>query len=568
MLETDKSDPFSNDREDAFVFRPHWIQRMGRSVSAKLMVSIFLVMLIIFGLLGYFSTQLHRKHLEAAALVSAEQQSEVLRRSASHYMLHNDRTGLYEMMLNMADQPGVVRVRILNPQGVISYSTAPAEVGTMVDKGAEACYGCHAQSQPLTRLNRSDRFRVYRADHTRIMGVITPIENQPACSNAACHAHPRSTQILGVLDTNLSLAKVDDSLARERREMLAYMGVALLAVVSLSGLFVWIEVHNPLRELETGTERLATGDLGYQIPVRSNDEVGELANSFNEMSNRLQVAQAEITAWAHTLEDRVAEKTRELKQAHKRMLHVEKMATIGKMAAVVAHEINNPLSGILTYSRLIKRWIEKNATGVPRQEEMQGSLDLIAIESKRCGELVKNLLSFSRVSPMNLAWGDLNQVIDRCVRLVDHKMEMAGIQLNLDLASDLPMAHCDPSQIEQVVLAMVINAIDAMPHEGNLWISTRVTGDSEIELVIRDDGIGIPAEHLPHIFEPFYTTKESGGSGLGLAISQNIVERHGGTIEVNSVVGQGTTFKILLPVDSQGAAVAGEEEHAATASVG
>ena len=131
-------------------------------------------------------------------------------------------------------------------------------------------------------------------------------------------------------------------------------------------------------------------------------------------------------------------------------------------------------------------------------------------------------------------------------------MDMAGIQLNLDLGSDLPMAHCDPAQIEQVVLAMVINAIDAMPQEGNLWISTRVNADSTMELVIRDDGIGIPAEHLPHIFEPFYTTKESGGSGLGLAISQNIVERHGGHIEVNSVVGQGTTFKIVLPVDSQG----------------
>src|SRR5208337_5118032 len=157
-----------------------------------------------------------------------------------------------------------------------------------------ACYGCHAQSQPLTRLNRSDRFRVYRAGHTRILGVITPIENRPACSNAACHAHPASTQILGVLDTNLSLAKVDASLALERREMLACTAVALLAVVFLSGLFVWIVVHNPLRELETGTKRIATGDLGYQIPVHAQDEVGELAQSFNEMSSRLQVAQDAI----------------------------------------------------------------------------------------------------------------------------------------------------------------------------------------------------------------------------------------------------------------------------------
>jgi two-component system NtrC family sensor kinase len=526
------------------------------------MVSIFVVMIIIFALLGYFSTQLHRKHLEAAALVSAEQQSEVLRRSASHYMLHNDRTGLYEMMLNMADQPGVVRVRIMNPQGVISYSTAPSEVGNSVDKGAEACYGCHEQSQPLSRLNRSDRFRVYHADDTRVLGVITPIENQPACSNAACHSHPASTQILGVLDTNLSLAKVDESLHREQKEMLAATAVALLAVVFLSGLFVWIEVHNPLRELKTGTERVATGELGYQIPVRSSDEVGELAQSFNEMSNRLQVAQAEITAWARTLEERVGEKTRELKQAHQRMLHVEKMATIGKMAAVVAHEINNPLSGILTYSRLVKRWIDNNAAASPKKEEMKGSLDLVASESKRCGELVKNLLSFSRVSPMNLAWSDLNQVIDRCVRLVQHKMDMAGIQLNLTLAADLPPVHCDPAQIEQVVLAMVINAIDALPHEGNLWISTRVNAEW-IELVVRDDGIGIPEEHLSHIFEPFYTTKESGGSGLGLAISQNIVERHGGQIEVRSVVGQGTAFRIVLPVDSQNPVIAGDYDRAA-----
>jgi len=545
--------------------RARWLEwGNGRSISFKLMAFIFVVMTAIFGLLMYLTVEQHRKHLEAAALVSAEQQSEVLRRSASHYMLKNDRVGLYEMMVNMADQPGIVRLRILNSGGVISYSTQPSEVGNSVDRASEACYRCHEQSKPLALLKRTDRFRVYRAGGSRVLGVITPIENAPACSNAACHAHPASTQILGVLDTNLSLAKVDESLGQDRRSMLAYFLVALSSLLLLCGVFIHRVVHNPVRLLQTATVRVAKGELGLQIPVTSHDEIGDVAQSFNEMSNKLQLAQAEITAWARTLEERVEEKTRELRQAHQRMLHVEKMATIGKMAAVVAHEINNPLSGILTYSRLVKRWILKSAPTVPKSEEMAGSLDIIAAESKRCGDLVQNLLSFSRVSPMNLTWCDLSPVIDRCVKLVQHKMDLAGVQLNLELASDLPPVHCDPAQIEQVVLAMMINAIDAMPQGGNLWITAQAI-ESQVTLTVRDDGIGIPEEHLAHIFEPFYTTKESGGSGLGLAISQNIVERHGGSIEVDSVVGRGTTFRIVLPVDSQSAVVLGEDSRSIAA---
>ena len=159
MLETDQSDgrwPAGASQ------KPAWLLKLGRSISAKLMASIFVTMLVIFALLGYFIIRLHQKHLEASALISAEQQSEVLRRSASHYMLKDDRDGLYQMMINMADQPGIVRVRIMNSEGIISYSTAPAEVGGSVNKDAEACYGCHEQSKPLALLKRSDRFRVYQ----------------------------------------------------------------------------------------------------------------------------------------------------------------------------------------------------------------------------------------------------------------------------------------------------------------------------------------------------------------------------------------------------------------------
>jgi two-component system NtrC family sensor kinase len=458
---------------------------------------------------------------------------------------------MYHAMSTMADEPGMVRVRIFDREGRISYSSDPGEVSHIVDKGAEACYGCHAQSQPLARLNRPDRFRIYRdSGHQRILAVITPIENQASCSNAECHAHPASQQILGVLDTHLSLAKADAQLAQSSRSMLAYTFVALAAISALSWVFVWRLVGHPLKRLTKGTKELADGNLGYQLELSANDEVGELAASFNRMSLQLRSANEEVVAWAKTLEDRVEQKTRELKRAHEHVLHVEKMATIGKMAAVVAHEINNPLAGILTYAKLVRRWIERGEAGTSKKEEAEQSLDLIASESHRCGDLVKNLLTFSRTAPMNMVTTDLNAVVDRSVRLLRHQMEMNGVEMHSELAQDLPKIQCDPGQIEQVVLALVMNAIDAMPRGGNLWIGTRANDAAmEVAIEVRDDGSGIAPEILPRLFEPFLTTKESGkGVGLGLAVSENIIERHEGRIEVQSELGKGTRFTVTLPL--------------------
>jgi two-component system, NtrC family, sensor kinase len=514
---------------------------------------LLLLMLGIFGLLGYLNIRLHRQHLEAATLASAERVSDVIKRSTTYYMLRNDREGLYHAMSTMADEPGMVRVRIFDRQGQISYSSDPSEVGHTVDKSMEACYGCHTRSGPLTHLNRPDRFRIYQ-DSTgqRILGVITPIENQPSCSNAVCHAHPVGQTVLGVLDTNLSLAKADAQLAQTTWRMLAYTVFALLDISLLTWLFVWRLVGQPLKHLKNGTKELADGNLGYQLEVDSSDEVGELADSFNRMSLQLRSANEEIVAWAKTLEDRVDQKTRELKRAHEHVLHVEKMATIGKMAAVVAHEINNPLSGILTYARLLKKWIQRGEAESTKRQDSEQCLDLIADESRRCGDLVKNLLTFSRTAPINVQTTDLNAVVDRSVRLIAHQLELNGVELHSSLAAGLPSTQCDPGQIEQVLLALIINAIDAMPRGGNLWVSTNLhKNGSEITIRIKDDGSGISPEILSRIFEPFLTTKEAGkGVGLGLAVSWNIIEAHRGRIEVQSEVGKGTTFTVSLPLES------------------
>ncbi len=531
-------------------------KRLTHSISAKLIGSLLAGMVVIFALLGYLNIRLHRQHLEAATLASAERVSDVIKRSATYYMLRNDREGLYHSIQTIADEPGMVKVRIFDQEGRISYSTDPAEVSHVLDKSAEACYGCHNQSQPLARLNRPDRFRIYRnGGGQRVLGIITPIENQPSCSNAECHAHPAGQQVLGVLDTNLSLTKADAQLKSSSAHMLLYTAGATLIVAGLSWLVVWRVVGEPIKALKNGTQHLSQGNLGYQIDVHSQDEVGDLSHSFNDMSLELHAAHEEIVDWARTLEDRVEQKTKELSRAHDHMLHVEKMASLGKMAAVMAHEVNNPLSGILTYAKLLRKWVGSGQAAHEKRQEAMECLDLIATESRRCGDLIKSMLSLSRSAPMNVQSTDLRAVIDRSLLLVRHKLELGGIELQLKLAEDLPRIPCDPAQIEQVLLALIMNAIDAMPRGGSLWIESRLGHDeTEVVITVRDDGAGIAPDVLPQIFEPFVTTKENGhGVGLGLAISHGIVERHNGRIEVESKLGRGTIFTVTLPSQGAGA---------------
>lgn len=508
------------------------LRRIGTSVGAKLFTLVFCVLLLALGLLGWANVRLHRRQLAAETQRSGQRLSNVIVRSIGYSMLRNDRAALREIIGSVAREPEIVALRIVNHEGLVALSTDAKESGTSID------------------LNRK-RLRISRGPTHRVLSVITPIPNAPSCSSAACHAHPATQTILGTLDADISLAGADRSLGHSTQQFLTYSAVAIVLILISTGIFVWRFVHLPVATLRVGTECIRRGDLGVQIPIATRDELGHLARSFNDMSRQLLEARTESTTWAYTLEQRVAEKTSELERAHHQMLQAEKLTSLGKLAAVVAHEINNPLSGILTYARLLSKWIARKDPLEQHAEEMAEALELIASESRRCGEIVQNLLAFARVTPMNIEDVDIRNVVRRCIKLVEHKLHLANITPRLDLCDELPLVRGDAGQLEQLLLALIMNAIEAMPHDGNLRVATApdATGD-HVVITVEDDGSGIPDSILSHLFEPFVTTKEAKGVGLGLAVSRSVVDRHQGHISVKSEAGRGTTFTIELPVEA------------------
>lgn len=522
-------------------------RRIRVGLAAKLAICLVASTAAFFSLFGYLNLREQRQYSLNLVTQAAERITDIILRSTKYQMMHNDREALYHVIHSIGSEPGIRRIRIFNKEGRISFSTDASEVNKVVDKRAEACYGCHAQAAPLTKLERPDRARIFTAPGgERVLGVIKPIENAPACSNAACHAHSPDQRVLGVIDANVSLASVDAQADQHRANLLWVTAAAVILICFISVMFIWLVVYRPVKELMDGTRRVAGGDLEYRLPVRSDDELGDLAASFNKMT-------AEVAGVQYEIEERVRIKTAELERAHKSLLRSEKLASIGKLAATVAHEINNPLFGILTYARLILREVEKSTLAA--KDELAEQLRTIERESRRCGDLVKNLLTFARQAPSHRGATDLKTVVERAVTLVRHKLELQGIEL-VESHDDAPPALCDAAQIQQAVLVLLVNAGEAMPSGGRLTVATEVDPGGEcLHIRVRDTGSGIPPDVLPQIFDPFFTTKEDQQrTGLGLAVARSIVEQHGGDISVQSAPGEGTEFTITLPVAALAAA--------------
>ena len=514
---------------------------MPRRLARKLMLSITVIVIIVAAVSGLVNIKTEERQLLNTLILGAEQLSKGISSATWHAMLDDHREAAYQVMQTIAEKQGIDRIRMVNRSGQVTYSTRSHDpsVGT------------------TSPMDLSSHVRVTGSGNGhRRLEMMTPIFNERSCSESACHAHPAGVKVLGVLDVALTLESVDREVDGMKLRVLVVTGVEIGLISLFIILFTRRFLSRPIEALVEGTKAVSQMELDRPLEiVGSSEELDELARSFEVMRERLRTALAEINQFTQKLETKVQERTEQLKAAQKKLVQSDRLASLGQLSASVAHEINNPVSGVLNLSMLMQRMLTGDGVPPGRLVEFRRYLSQVIQETSRVGHIVSDLLAFSRRGKPQRAPADLNRIVRMTLSLVQHKLKLSNVDVDTDLQEDLPPVPCDPSQIQQVVLNLVLNASEATQNKGvdrrpgRVSIATYTVDGMEI-LSVADNGEGIPPENLARVFDPFFTTKSEGkGVGLGLAVSYGIIQAHGGDIEVRSAAGAGATFIVSLPLE-------------------
>ena len=412
------------------------LDEMVTRLGLKLIIAVGVITIFIIGVFSYFSISAQTDALIYQAGMHANQLSEAIKNSTLTSMLENKREEVHAIINTVSHEPSITEIRILNKEGVVTFSSRGDLIGRMVDKHAESCYACHTANAPLQRLPIDERTRIYRIspDSPRILAVINPIYNKPSCYEAACHAHTRDQTVLGVLDIKMDLKGVDQQIEDSKFRLIVLAVIATLALSLFIAYFVRKWIGRPVRELVKATHQVSSGNFNYTIENLGEDELGILAKSFNKM-------------------------TRNLAEARLQLFQSDKLASLGRLAAGVAHEINNPLTAVLTYSSFLLKRTKDNA-------EAQEDLGVVVRETIRCREIVKNLLDFARPSVPKMHNADINKIIRSAIEVVASQLLLKRIELDADLDTSLPEVTVDANQIQQVFINLLVNAADAMGDGG------------------------------------------------------------------------------------------------------
>ncbi|SFE72910.1 two-component system, NtrC family, sensor kinase [Sunxiuqinia elliptica] len=472
-------------------------------------------------------------------------------------MLKNDQASLQRTLDLINNMSGIDNVSMYDANNNLAYTSISAKSANHSDPD---CISCHVDfSQMFSAEEKS--YRIIEAksecimnpdnDSVRNLMIKSPILNAPSCHTAACHAHSADQKILGSLIIKMPLEKLDSALQESTTDFFLMATLMTILFILFLILFTNKKIKNPLNEIIRAAEKVAKGDKNTRLRIKPNSlsDMRMVSYAFNEMLDNLHTANTELQNWSQQLEYKVQKKSEELGQAQNELINIERIASLGKLSLSVAHEINNPLSGILIYTKLIYKQLSNPALDQTKVNNMLKHLKLIESETKRCGDIVKGLLDFSKKDQEGFEAKHLHKILSDTATLMSHPMKIANIHFLTDLSAKHDQIFCSPNQIKQACMAILVNASEAVGENGEITLRTHNPNSDHIQIEIIDNGIGIAEADLPYVFEPFFSTKEkASGTGLGLSIVHGIIQSHKGKTEAKSQPGKGTTIAITLPL--------------------
>jgi two-component system NtrC family sensor kinase len=507
------------------------------SLAGKLILTVGALMTVGGLLLGYFLLGYERQVMYKNITSYAHSFTGLVMRSLQHAMLTGRREIIQQNIDVLSEGDSTHAIRIYDARGRVAFSSAGSEIGTAPYEAGEFS----------RRLSEAVVPGIEEAREHDVLRFTVPILNEPRCFTSKCHFHPEGQKALGLLETSFLVSEMHYLTRHNTLATLALIGVFVLLISVCLCIILYNFVSKPVALLEAGMKRISRGELDQPIDIRTKDEMGLLAGTFNSMARDLKEYRRKMENFTRSLEEEVKKKTEDIMEAQEELLNAEKLASLGRMSAGVAHELNSPLTGIVTFAHLLK------SRTPPDDRQAHEDLQVIIDQANRCAKIIKGLLGFSRRAAFEIVEVSINDLLDSTVGMIRNQAKFHNIRFNINLSPGLPGLQVDPNQMQQVFLNLIINAVDAMGEKGTVFITTRlIKGHDEkdtLEIEFTDTGPGIPEEHIGKIFEPFFTTKPVGkGTGLGLSVSYGIVKRHGGEIIAKSQPGRGASFFVRIPV--------------------
>lgn len=472
-------------------------------------------------------------------------------------MLENDQTSLQRILDQINTMSGIDNVSMYDKFNNLSYTSISNESSNHSDPD---CISCHQNiDEMFSPLEKSHRIVDATSEcvmnpgnpKSRNLLIRSPILNSPSCYTAACHAHSADEQVLGSLIIKMPLQQLDDALKESTTDFFLLASLLTVFIILFLIYFTNKKIKTPLNQIIVASEAVTRGDRSKRLEIRPNQlsDMQMVSHAFNEMLDNIQSATLELENWSQQLEYKVQKKSEELGRAQNELINIERIASLGKLSLSVAHEINNPLAGILVYAKLVQKQLGNPGLDETKIGSMLKNLKLIESETKRCGDIVKGLLDFSRKDQEGFEPKHLHEILIDTFELMNHSMKISEIHFISDLAAKKEMISCSANQIKQACLAIMVNATEAVSKNGEIVVRTYNPDENHVTIEFTDNGSGIAKEDIPHIFEPFFSTKgKTTGIGLGLSIVHGIVQNHKGKITVKSERGKETTFELTLPL--------------------